>query len=100
VRACRCTPKVVEPPKPAQEMPVAWHSLPADGRHIAVARWWTVYGDPTLERLVEEALAQSTDIAEAVARVDEALALVAVTEADQRWETDPASPAQAGSQAK
>jgi outer membrane protein, multidrug efflux system len=79
-----CTPKAVEPPKPAQEMPVAWQSLPADGRRIAVARWWTVYGDPTLERLVEEALAQSTDIAEAVARVDEALALVAVTEADRR----------------
>lgn len=79
-----CMPKGTEPVKPALEMPSAWQALPADGRRIAVARWWTVYGDPALERLVEEALAQSSDIAEAVARIDEARALVAVTEADRR----------------
>ncbi|MGH8666564.1 MAG: TolC family protein [Burkholderiales bacterium] len=79
-----CLPNAAETVKPALEMPVAWQALPADGRAITVADWWNVYGDPVLERLVDEALAQSTDIAAAVARVDEAHALVAVTEADRR----------------
>ncbi|MPZ43061.1 MAG: efflux transporter outer membrane subunit [Betaproteobacteria bacterium] len=79
-----CLPKAAETVKPALEMPAAWQALPADGRAITVADWWNVYGDPVLERLVDEALAQSTDIAAAVARVDEARALVAVTEADRR----------------
>ncbi|MGH8635818.1 MAG: TolC family protein, partial [Burkholderiales bacterium] len=79
-----CLPNAAETVKPALEMPAAWQALPADGRAITVADWWNVYGDPVLERLVDEALAQSTDIAAAVARVDEAHALVAVTEADRR----------------
>ncbi|HXF65492.1 MAG TPA: TolC family protein [Burkholderiales bacterium] len=31
-------------------------------------RWWTLYGDPALERLVEEALAHNQDLAAALAR--------------------------------
>jgi multidrug efflux system outer membrane protein len=79
-----CLPKVPETVKPAPDMPAAWQALPADGRTVTVADWWRVYDDPVLERLVEEALAQSADIAAAVARVDEARALVAITEADRR----------------
>jgi multidrug efflux system outer membrane protein len=79
-----CLPKTSEPAKPALEMPSAWYGLPADGRAVTVTSWWTLYGDPVLERLIEEAAAQSSDIAAAVARVDEARALVAVTEADRR----------------
>lgn len=79
-----CLPRTTEPVKPALEMPAAWQEAPADSRSVTAARWWTVYGDPVLERLVEEALAQSTDIAAAVARVDEANALLRLAEAD-RW---------------
>ena len=79
-----CLPKSAETVKPAADMPAAWQALPADGRAVTVADWWRVYDDPVLERLVDEALAQSTDIAAAVARVDEARALVAITEADRR----------------
>ena len=35
-------------------------------------RWWTLYGDATLDQLVSEALARNADIELAVARVAEA----------------------------
>jgi len=40
-----------------------------------LARWWRRFGDPTLDRLVESALAQNLDIREAAARVSEVRAL-------------------------
>lgn len=43
-------------------------SIPAD--------WWTLYGDATLTRLVQQGLAQNTDMKAAVARIEEAEALV------------------------
>jgi len=36
--------------------------------------WWTLYGDPSLDRLMEEALAHNADLRLAAARVDEAQA--------------------------
>lgn len=41
----------------------------------ALATWWRALGDPTLDRLVETALAQNPDIAQARARIAEARAL-------------------------
>lgn len=65
--------------RPAVELPAAWkESAP---RFAGEGRWWTIYGDPGLERLVEEALAQNADLALAVARVDEARALLGQAEA-------------------
>jgi multidrug efflux system outer membrane protein len=43
-------------------------------------RWWTLYSDAALDRLVEEALAHNQDLALAVARVDEARALARVAD--------------------
>lgn len=37
-------------------------------------RWWQGFGDPLLDRLVEQALAQNLDIAAAAARIDQARA--------------------------
>ena len=37
----------------------------------ATERWWTSFGDPVLDQLVEAALAQNLDIAAAAARVDQ-----------------------------
>ena len=79
-----CLPNVPETVKPALDMPASWETLPLDGRGVTVDRWWTVYGDPVLERLVDEALERSSDIALAVARVDEARALLAQAEAQLR----------------
>ena len=74
--------------RPANELPDAWRGTPAQGAPLGAPsdRWWTVYGDPTLDKLVEEALVNNQDIALAVARVDEARALVGVSES-QLWPT-------------
>ncbi len=40
----------------------------------APSEWWKTFGDPTLNRIVEVALSRNFDLAEAVARVDQARA--------------------------
>ena len=59
--------------RPAVELPAAWKE--AAPRYAADGRWWTVFGDAQLDRLVDEALAGNADLTRAVARVDEARAL-------------------------
>jgi len=60
--------------RPAVELPAEWRAnAPA---YATDGRWWRIYGDAQLERLVEEAFTRNTDLAEAIARVDEARALV------------------------
>jgi multidrug efflux system outer membrane protein len=64
--------------RPAVELPEAWkQSAP---RAAADGRWWKVYRDPALERLVDEALAHNSDLSLAVARVDEARALLGIAQ--------------------
>lgn len=59
--------------RPAVELPAAWReSAPAA---VVDGKWWRLYADPVLDRLVGEALANNTDLAAAVARVDEARGL-------------------------
>ena len=65
--------------RPASELPAKWSDAPAQG--VAVSeRWWTLYRDPALERLVDEALANNRDLAAAAARVDEARAILRSTD--------------------
>jgi multidrug efflux system outer membrane protein len=69
---------------PELELPKAWkESAP---RPAEAAPWWRVYGDPGLERLVEEALAANSDVLAAAARVDEARAILGETRAGLRPE--------------
>src|SRR5512134_3117096 len=69
--------------RPAAELPADW-SAP-DGRSAATlgAQWWKIYGHAQLDRMVDEALAQNANLAVAVARVDEARALLGETRSDQ-----------------
>jgi len=53
---------------PAEKATAARDELPAD--------WWTLFGDPTLDDLVQSALANNRDIQLAVARIEEANANV------------------------
>lgn len=46
--------------------------------------WWTGFGDPTLDRLVQDAIARNHDLQRVTARVLEARALLGGAEAD-RW---------------
>jgi multidrug efflux system outer membrane protein len=81
--ACSLAPKYEQP---ANETPQAWRDAPAAGLTMPADKWWSVFGDPALDRLIEEAFAHNQDIAFAVARVDEAEALARVADA-LRWPT-------------
>lgn len=71
VAGCTVAPKYE---RPAVELPAAWAATaPAP---YTDGRWWRIYGEPALDQLVEDAFAANTDLAVAVARVDEARALV------------------------
>src|SRR3989338_3835188 len=68
--------------RPAAELPNAWQAVPAQGQAVSGERWWTLYGDATLTRLVDEALANNQDLALAAARLDEARALARIADAE------------------
>lgn len=76
-----CAPKI--PPLPASTRvpaPLAWRTAP--GPTAPVARtWWQRFGDPVLDRLVQQALANNADVAIAAARVHEARAQEALARA-------------------
>jgi len=69
--------------RPAVDLPEAWRDAPTEGARTQDALWWKVYGDPVLDRLIEEALANNASVILAIARVDEARAVVAATSAEQ-----------------
>lgn len=76
--AC-ATPTVA--PRPAIDLPASWSQAPA-GASIA-ERWWTLFGDPALERLVDEALAHNLDLEIAATRIVQARAAAGLAEADR-----------------
>lgn len=62
--------------RPAMELPTDWQVEQGQpGPGIGV-KWWTFYGDAKLNVLIEEALQHNADLALALARVDEARALL------------------------
>jgi len=71
---------------PAPELPEAWKA--SAPRAPGEAPWWAIYGDAGLERLMDEALAQNSDLAVAAARVDEARALLGEAQAGLRPQVD------------
>jgi multidrug efflux system outer membrane protein len=60
--------------KPAMEMPAAW--VETAPRFAEDGRWWRIYQDRELERVVDEGLKANADLLVAAARVDEARALL------------------------
>jgi len=72
VAACTLGPRYE---RPAIDLPAAWkESAP---RFAEDGRWWRIYSDPALDALLDEALGRNADLLLAVARVDEARALLA-----------------------
>jgi multidrug efflux system outer membrane protein len=61
--------------KPAPELPEKWAETAP--RFAEDGKWWRIYEDQELSRVIEEALAGNSDLLIAAARVDEARALLA-----------------------
>ena len=67
--------------RPSVETPVQW---PGAGQDEAIsATWWKAYNDPVLERLIDDALLHNLDLRRAIARVNEARAVLGIVRADQ-----------------
>lgn len=64
---------VTPPPDSQVDAPAQWRTAVADTVPVE-PRWWTVFGDPVLTTLVEQALANNNDVALAAARIREARA--------------------------
>jgi outer membrane protein, multidrug efflux system len=72
IAGCSTQPKYERPPV---ELPQAWkQSAP---RFAEDGRWWRIYEDQELDKIVDEALQGNYDLVVAAARVDEARALAA-----------------------
>jgi multidrug efflux system outer membrane protein len=52
------------------------------------ARWWTLYGDPQLDKLIDQALRESPTVKIAATRISSAQAALATNRAEIGWQTD------------
>ena len=67
---CAAVPKLGPPPQPgAAAQYASAQSFAAPAAAWPADRWWTAYGDPQLDTLMDEALAGSPSLAEAAARL-------------------------------
>jgi len=70
--ACAVGPKYTKPEIP---VPKAWNeAVPTKATAESLARWWTEFQDPTLDRLVRDAVEGNLDLKIAAARIREARA--------------------------
>ena len=53
------------------------------------SEWWKAFGDPTLNRIIEVALSKNFDLAEAIARVDQAKARERITDSASAPRIEP-----------
>ncbi|HEY6966205.1 MAG TPA: efflux transporter outer membrane subunit [Burkholderiales bacterium] len=74
--------------RPEAELPAAWKDIAQNPARDGP--WWRVYADPALDRLIAEALERNTDLARAIARVDESRALLVQTDASLYPQVDAA----------
>lgn len=78
-----CASLAPEYQRPPVELPAGWAGPEGESAAALGSAWWKFYGDAQLDRLVEEALAHNADLQLAVARVDEARALLGETRSAQ-----------------
>ena len=65
--------------RPDVTVPPGWRMINGDPTAVINEQWWSQFNDSHLDRLIEIALAENLDVASAVARVEEARALVDVS---------------------
>ncbi|MEO7973912.1 MAG: efflux transporter outer membrane subunit, partial [Thermoanaerobaculia bacterium] len=72
------------PEPPALAVPDSWRADAGKSATEALADdWWTAFGDPRLDALVEQGLAANHDLALAIARLEESRALARLAGADR-----------------
>ena len=62
--------------RPVVEPPAAFRYAMADARDTTNSAWWTQFGDPVLDGLIDEALAHNLDVKIAAANVEQAAAML------------------------
>jgi multidrug efflux system outer membrane protein len=67
--------------RPVVEVPEAFRYQMAEARDTANTAWWTQFGDPVLDGLIDEALAHNLDVKIAAANVEQAAAVLTQTRA-------------------
>ncbi|GBC61331.1 RND transporter [Desulfonema ishimotonii] len=83
---CGCTTVGPDYTPPAPKLPDAWHQAAVKGMDTGRAdfrRWWGVFNDPVLARLIERARKGSPDLRLAAARIREARASLGVASGEQ-----------------
>ena len=70
--------------------PAAWHSAERAASQATNQRWWTHFGSPSLNRLIDQARRDSFDVAAAMARVRQAqaTAVIAGAGAEQQAQSE------------
>lgn len=71
-----CTTVGPDYKRPAVELPAQYPAAPAQEPQALAADWWKLYGDATLDELVEAARENNADLRLAAARVQEAEAVL------------------------
>ncbi len=76
--------------RPELALPPAYSQVEGDLSQTAPLpdAWWRLYGDPNLDALIDEAFQNNQDLAVAVARIDEARALLGLAEANRKPRID------------
>ena len=62
--------------RPAIETPAAYEYLPKDAADTINTEWWKQFGDPVLDQLIAEALANNKSVKQAAANVQQAAAVL------------------------
>jgi multidrug efflux system outer membrane protein len=57
--------------RPQTDVPAQWRIDYERAADVANTQWWGAFGDPVLDRLIEEALRENRDVRTATARVDQ-----------------------------
>ena len=79
--AAACSPSLAPvAPESALRLPETYSGSPEPGAY-APAEWWHAFRDPALNRIVETVLSSNFDLAEAVARLDQARARERIADA-------------------
>lgn len=69
--------------RPPIDLPANWGTTTGESSGAIGAQWWKIFRDPTVDRMVDEALSNNANLQLAIARVDEARAVLGQTRGEE-----------------